>query len=128
MKDVLIDTHVFIWLVENDDSLPVTIKDELEQTENVFVSVASFWEISIKVKLGKLALSCHFDEIKTRFLATRFQLLPITLNDTIKLYHLPLHHKDPFDRILVSQAINNSLVFVSRDSLLDYYPIERFWL
>ncbi|GBF80790.1 type II toxin-antitoxin system VapC family toxin [Aphanothece sacrum] len=128
MSNVLIDTHVFIWLAENDSSLPVAIKDYLENTENVFVSVASFWEISIKVKIGKLALSCDFNDIETRFLDTRFKLLSITLKDTIKLYDLPLHHKDPFDRILIAQSINNSLVLVSRDQIFDNYSIHRFWL
>jgi PIN domain nuclease of toxin-antitoxin system len=71
--------------------------------------------------------SCDFNSIEERFAATRFNLLSITLKDTIQLYNLPLHHKDPFDRILVSQAINNSLVLVSRDQILDGYPIQRLW-
>ncbi|MGB5593308.1 MAG: type II toxin-antitoxin system VapC family toxin [Crocosphaera sp.] len=128
MSDVLIDTHVFIWLVENDPSLPVDLVEYLENTENVFVSVASFWEISIKIKIGKLALSCDFNDIETRFLATRFKLLSISLKDTITLYNLPLYHKDPFDRILIAQSINNSLVLVSRDKMFDNYSVNRFWL
>ncbi|MFM7714900.1 MAG: type II toxin-antitoxin system VapC family toxin, partial [Microcystis sp.] len=127
MKSALIDTHVFIWLVEDDPILSVSLRDILENTDNVFVSIASFWEISIKVKIGKLSLCSDFENIGTRFAATRFKLLSITLRDTIKLYHLPLHHKDPFDRILVAQAINNSLILVIRDNTLDSYPIQRLW-
>jgi PIN domain nuclease of toxin-antitoxin system len=128
MDSVLIDTHVFIWLAEADPTLPNSIKDILENTDNVFVSIASFWEISIKLKIGKLSLYCDFNTIEDSFATTRFKLLSITLKDTIQLYNLPLHHKDPFDRILVSQAINNSLVVVSRDQTLDSYPIQRLWI
>ncbi len=127
MNSVLIDTHVFIWLSEDDSALPISIRDIIENTDNVFVSIASFWEISIKLKIGKLSLYSDFNSIETRFAATRFKLLSITLKDTIQLYHLPLHHKDPFDRILVSQAINNSLILASRDRTLDRYPIQRLW-
>jgi PIN domain nuclease of toxin-antitoxin system len=128
MNSVLIDTHVFIWLTEDDPNLPVAIRDTLENMDNVFVSIASFWEISIKLKIGKLCLCDDFNSIEASFQATRFKLLPITLKDTIQLYNLPLHHKDPFDRILVSQAINHSLILVSRDQALDDYPIQRLWL
>ncbi|MBE9204597.1 type II toxin-antitoxin system VapC family toxin [Synechocystis salina LEGE 06099] len=128
MNSVLIDTHVFIWLAEDDSNLPVTTKDTLENMDNVFVSIASFWEISIKLKIGKLSLCGDFNSIEASFQTTRFKLLPITLKDTIKLYNLPLHHKDPLDRILVSQAINHSLILVSRDQALDDYPIQRLWL
>ena len=128
MNSVLIDTHVFIWLAEDDPNLPVTTRDTLENMDNVFVSIASFWEISIKLKIGKLSLCDDFNSIEASFRATRFKLLPITLKDTIQLYNLPLHHKDPFDRILVSQAINHSLILVSRDQALDDYPVQRLWL
>ena len=128
MNSILIDTHVFIWLAEDDPNLPVAIRDTLENMDNVFVSIASFWEISIKLKIGKLSLCDDFNSIEASFQATRFKLLPITLKDTIQLYNLPLHHKDPFDRILVSQAINHSLILVSRDQALDDYPIQRLWL
>jgi PIN domain nuclease of toxin-antitoxin system len=115
-------------LAEDDPNLPVTTRHTLENMDNVFVSIASFWEISIKLKIGKLSLCDDFNSIEASFQATRFKLLPITLKDTIQLYNLPLHHKDPFDRILVSQAINHSLILVSRDQALDDYPIQRLWL
>lgn len=128
MNSVLIDTHVFIWLAEDDPNLPVTTRHTLENMDNVFVSIASFWEISIKLKIGKLSLCDDFNSIEASFQAARFKLLPITLKDTIQLYNLPLHHKDPFDRILVSQAINHFLILASRDQALDDYPIQRLWL
>lgn len=127
MDSILLDTHVFIWLAEADGNLPVSLRDLIENTDNVFVSIASFWEISIKIKIGKLSLLSDFNDIESSFESTRFKLLPISLKDTIQLCNLPLHHKDPFDRILVAQAMNHSLILISRDVAFDNYPIQRVW-
>jgi len=124
MNSLLLDTHVFVWLAENDPSLPVNIRDIIENANNVFVSIVSFWEISIKLKTGKLSLLSDFNEIEADFESTRFQLLPISIKDTIQLYQLPFYHKDPFDRILIAQAINHSLVLVSCDPKFDGYPVQ----
>lgn len=67
MDSILLDTHVFIWLAENDSNLPVSIRDAIENTDNVFVSIASFWEISIKIKIGKLSLLSDFNDIESSF-------------------------------------------------------------
>ena len=115
MSSLLLDTHAFIWLSEDDSMLPTPLRDRIEQTDNVFVSIASFWEISIKLSLGKLALTTNFNDIETKFNATRFQLLPISIQDTIKLSQLPLHHRDPFDRIIIAQSISHSLPIVSSE-------------
>jgi PIN domain nuclease of toxin-antitoxin system len=130
MSLLLLDTHAFIWLVEEDPKLPTSIKARINETQNVFVSIASFWEISIKVKKEQLFLTCEFDEIEARFLETELQLLPISIQDTIQQYHLPFYlkeHKDPFDRIIISQALNRSLPLVSKDHEFDAYPIEKVW-
>ncbi|MFB2971637.1 type II toxin-antitoxin system VapC family toxin [Aerosakkonema sp. BLCC-F183] len=97
MDSILLDTHAFIWLAEDDPNLPVSLRNAIENTDNVFVSIASFWEISIKIKIGKLSLLSDFNEMESSFQSTRFKLLPISLKDTIQLYNLPLYHKDPFD-------------------------------
>ncbi|WP_413160198.1 type II toxin-antitoxin system VapC family toxin [Capilliphycus salinus ALCB114379] len=128
MSSILLDTHAFIWLSEDDQSLPTSLRDRIEATDNVFVSIASFWEISIKVTIGKIVLQNDFNDIEDRFEATRFKLLPISIKDTILLHQLPLHHKDPFDRILIAQAMNHSFPIVSRDSAFDAYPISRVWV
>ena len=72
MSSLLLDTHAFIWLSEDDPMLLASLRDRIEQTDNVFVSIASFWEISIKLSLGKLALTTNFNDIETKFNATRF--------------------------------------------------------
>lgn len=79
MGSILLDTHTFIWLSEDAPNLPVSTRDMIEDTDEVFVSIASFWEISIKLSIGKLSLQTDFDEIESRFAATRFQLLPISI-------------------------------------------------
>jgi PIN domain nuclease of toxin-antitoxin system len=107
--------------------LPMPLRDRIEQTDNVFVSIASFWEISIKLFLGKLTLTDDLNNIETKFNSTRFQLLPISIQDTIKLSQLPLHHRDPFDCIIIAQAISHTLAIVSVDTAFDAYPIQRIW-
>ena len=128
MSSILLDTHTSIWLSEDDPSLPVSTNAMIEDTDNVFVSIASFWEISIKLTIGKLFLQTDLEDIETRFDATKFQLLPISIQDTILLRKLPLYHKDPFDRILISQAITRSIPLVSRDSEFSPYPLELLWV
>jgi PIN domain nuclease of toxin-antitoxin system len=127
MSSILLDTHAFIWLSEDDPTLPVSIREMIEATDNVFVSIASFWEIAIKLSIGKISLKTDFNDVEVRFNSTKFRLLPISIKDTIQLRQLPLHHKDPFDRILIAQAIDRSMPLVSRDSALDTYPVQRVW-
>jgi PIN domain nuclease of toxin-antitoxin system len=130
MSAILLDTHAFIWLVEDDPKLPLSVKERIEATDDIFVSIASFWEIGIKLKKQQIFLSCDFNQIETQFLATDLQLLPISIQDTIQQYNLPFYlaeHKDPFDRILISQAINRSLPLASKDKEFDAYPINKIW-
>lgn len=127
MSSLLLDTHTFIWLSEDDPNLPTTLRDKIENTDHVFVSIVSFWEISIKLNIGKISLRDDFNDIESRFKSTRFTLLPISIKDTIQLCQLPIHHKDPFDRILIAQAINRSLIVASRDAVFDAYKIQRLW-
>jgi PIN domain nuclease of toxin-antitoxin system len=131
MSSILLDTHVFIWLAEDNPKLPLVVRDRIETTDNVFVSIASFWEIAIKLKKEQIFLTCNFDEIESRFALTEFQLLPISIKDTIQLYNLPFYlkdHKDPFDRLLIAQAISRSLPLASCDQHFDAYPIEKVWV
>ncbi len=127
MSSILLDTHTFIWLSEDDPNLPTSLRTTIENTDQVLVSIVSFWEISIKLNIGKISLKEDFNSIETRFQETKFILLPISITDTIQLSHLPTHHKDPFDRILIAQAINRSLPIASRDVAFDVYNVQRLW-
>ncbi|MBC7970503.1 MAG: type II toxin-antitoxin system VapC family toxin [Verrucomicrobia bacterium] len=130
MSSILLDTHAFIWLAENDQKLPTSVRETIEATDNVFVSIVSFWEISIKLKKERIFLACDFNDIESRFESTGFQLLSISIKDTIQLYNLPFYlkeHKDPFDRLLIAQAISRSLPLASCDKCFNAYPIQRVW-
>lgn len=124
---MLLDTHALLWFLDNDDRLPTYTKQQIENTETVFVSIVSLWEIAIKVNIGKLALKTTFFAIQQNLTALEIDIVPITFADTETYLSLPLHHRDPFDRILVAQAINLTLILVSRDAHLDAYPIQRLW-
>lgn len=127
MSQILLDTHALIWFVSNDAKLPDTVREKIETSKTVFFSIVSLWEIAIKLNIGKLSLKGEFENIEPRMVEAGITTLPVTFADTVQYRHLPLHHRDPFDRILVAQAINYNLVLISRDIAFDAYPIQRMW-
>ncbi|MEG4458139.1 type II toxin-antitoxin system VapC family toxin [Microcoleus sp. N9_A1] len=127
MNRLLLDTHALIWFVSNDTNLPVSTRDKIESADDVFLSIASLWEMAIKLNIGKLPLQGNFEDIEPQLIAAGITILPVTFADTVQFRYLPLHHRDPFDRILVAQAINHSLVLVSRDVAFDAYYLQRLW-
>lgn len=124
---LLLDTHALIWFLDNDTRLPATTRTQIETTPTVFVSIASLWEISIKANIGKLDLSAPFSTIEPNLVALGITQLPITFKDLEIYLSLPLHHRDPFDRILIAQTINHSLLLVSQDTQIDAYAMQRLW-
>ncbi len=126
---MLLDTHTLLWFINGDSRLPTSVKRQIEDTESVFVSLASIWEIAIKVSVGKLTLLTPLETIKLNMISLSILELPITFEDAITYISLPLNsdHRDPFDRMLISQAINRSLIITSADKKLDTYPIQRLW-
>jgi PIN domain nuclease of toxin-antitoxin system len=84
--------------------------------------------MAIKLNIGKLPLQGNFEDIEPQLIAAGITILPLTFADTVQFRYLPLHHRDPFDRILVAQAINHSLVLISRDVAFDAYDLQRVWL
>ncbi|NEO87701.1 MAG: type II toxin-antitoxin system VapC family toxin [Spirulina sp. SIO3F2] len=127
MMAYLLDTHVFIWLTANDTTLPTTIREQIDTAETVYLSIASLWEIAIKLKLGKLSLKQDYERIGVELEDSDIELLPIQFADTVQVRHLEMHHRDPFDRMIIAQAITNSLTIVSADAAFDAYPIQRLW-
>lgn len=124
----LLDTHTFIWFVEGDTQLSEKVRKAIEVrgAEN-FVSIASLWEIAIKVSLGKLELKTPFPRILDEIVRNGFKLLPIAFEDTLTLSSLPFHHRDPFDRIIISQCIAQNMAVLSKDSIFDSYEITVIW-
>ncbi|EGJ33940.1 MULTISPECIES: type II toxin-antitoxin system VapC family toxin [Moorena] len=127
MTFFLLDTHTFIWLSENDQNLPKRLRDMIDVADSVYLSIASLWEIAIKLNLGKLSLQRSYQTIESELQSSDISLLPIAFIDTLQISNLPLHHRDPFDRMLIAQAMNRSLVLISRDNKFDAYPIQRLW-
>jgi PIN domain nuclease of toxin-antitoxin system len=125
---LLLDTHTFLWFLTGDSMLSGKAKKVIENTEyEKYISIASFWEIAIKHSLGKLELNVPFDELKKESIKNGFQILPITFEDIAQLNTLPFHHRDPFDRIILSQAIENGLTLVSCDSNFRQYNHHLVW-
>ncbi len=128
MSELLLDTHTLIWFSENDRNLSSALKEQIESADFVYVSIASLWEIAIKISLGKLALQADYADIEAQLPAAGILLLPISFADTVRVCNLPFHHRDPFDRILIAQAIERSLVLVSRDRVFTAYPVRQLWI
>jgi PIN domain nuclease of toxin-antitoxin system len=124
---MLLDTHTLLWFLNDDIQLPVTVRQRIEAADDVFVSIASLWEISIKLNIGKLMLTTPFESIDADIAASNIVILPITFADTVRYRSLPLHHRDPFDRMLVAQAIDRDYILVSRDGALDAYGVTLLW-
>ena len=124
----LLDTHTVIWFINGDLDLSDKARKLVEShpTAN-FVSVATLWEIAIKVSLKKLELSGGFSEIKSQLDQNGFQLLPITWEDTLLIASLPFHHRDPFDRILIAQSMNNRMSIITKDEDFKKYPVSLLW-
>ena len=127
MSELLLDTHTFIWFSENAPNLSVALKEQMESADRVYLSIASLWEIAIKISIGKLTLQSDYADIEAQLPAAGILLLPISFADTVRVSNLPFHHRDPFDRILIAQSINHSLVLVSRDEMFDAYAVQRLW-
>jgi len=125
---ILVDTQAFIWFVEDDKQLPEKVKIELEDIDNsIVISIASLWEMAIKMTLGKLQLGCNIEEMIDKVYQNGFEILPILPDHIIKLSKLDYFHRDPFDRIIISQGLSENMVIVSSDKVFDEYRIKRKW-
>ena len=126
--NILLDTHAFLWFLGGNPELSERARTLIEDTQNeIYISIASFWEIAIKNSLGKLTLDVPFVELKTEAIKNSFQILPITFEDTLQLNTLPFHHRDPFDRIIISQAKENNLTLLSCDNNFAQYKVNLLW-
>ena len=125
----LLDTHTFLWAVLDDPRLSDKVRALMLNADNeLLVSPASYWEIAIKISLGKYTLDDDFEAFMERqTVYSEFTLLPISLKHAAVVASLPFHHRDPFDRLLVAQAISEGIPIVSIDRALDLYPLTRIW-
>jgi PIN domain nuclease of toxin-antitoxin system len=124
---VLIDTHVLLWGLQDEAKLSNRVRDLLPAAE-VWISVASIWEIITKVQVGKLDLPGPVgDYVAAKLRANGVSVLPLTFDHVRRLEQIPLHHRDPFDRILVAQSVAESMPLVTADPQLKKYSVEVIW-
>ncbi len=123
---ILLDTQIWIWMRSAPKRMSAKVRRQLEDERNVLLlSAAVPWEIALKVRLGKLRLPCGVEEfVTTRSAETRVTPLPITQLHAMESAALPLHHLDPFDRILIAQARVESVAILSADSAFDAYDVK----
>ena len=126
---ILLDTHTFLWWVTNDSRLSKSVIEVIEDPEvEVLLSVVTPWEMVIKVGIGKLQLT-DTPEVLVREQRSRhhFQILPIKLEHVLKVGALPDHHKDPFDRLLIAQSLEENVPLVTDDPLIQRYVLNILW-
>jgi len=125
----LLDTHTFYWFIEDHPRLSATAKAFIvDGTNEILLSVASLWEMVIKISLGKLTVSGSFAPYITQQLtASNIGLLDISLVHVAAVVRLLFHHRDPFDRLLIAQAQVEQIPLISVDSVFDTYAVRRLW-
>lgn len=122
---ILIDTHIFLWFINDDPQFSPELKALLESDIDIILSIASLWEIAIKVSLNKLKLPGSIDGfLAEQIHINQIELLPITISHLAIVSKLPLHHRDPFDRLIIAQSIAEAFPLVSVDSIFAQYPIH----
>lgn len=128
MTGVLLDTHTLIWMVADENKLGDHARDILDSELRKWMSPVNYWEMAIKIKLGKLVLASDYDEFFEDMINMyALDVLHIEPRHTSLLTTLPLYHKDPFDRLLIAQAVVEEMPIISVDTWFDSYQVERIW-
>ena len=117
-----------MWFVSGDSKLPVSVRDKIKDiNQPCFLSIASLWEITIKMQLGKLILNISLNELLAYVDRNQIEIVQITYDHLLKLSNLPGHHGDPFDRLIISQAIAEKFILITRDKGLKKYKVKQQW-
>ncbi|MCC6298186.1 MAG: type II toxin-antitoxin system VapC family toxin [Anaerolineales bacterium] len=127
--NLLLDPHAFLWFIAGNASLSETARSAIEDVNNNrYLSVASLWEIAIKISIGKFVLDEPFEILIPEELAkNRIELLDISVAHTALVASMPFHHRDPFDRLILAQAKVEEMTLVSADTAFDAYDVTRLW-
>lgn len=126
---LLLDTHTLLWFFSGNDKISDTAKILIENPQNhKFISIASIWEMAIKQSQGKLDLEVTAAQyVKEKLIADDFSLLPVQIEHLELISSLPFHHRDPFDRLLISQSITEQIPILSSDKAFNQYSVKRIW-
>ena len=126
--DLILDTHTFLWFIDGNHEISTIVKNKITNPKTVkYISIASIWEIAIKLNIGKLHLDFDFEKIGEIIYQNGFEILDLSLNHILDLTNLENHHKDPFDRIIISQAKTEKLGIITKDSNFKYYKVKTIW-
>ena len=124
----LLETHTLLWWVEGTGDLSSAVQNRLDDRANdLLISVATPWELAIKTKTGKLDARRLLRDLEQGLLCDQLAVLQAETRHVIRAGYLPSHHKDPFDRLLVAQALDLHLPIISSDQTLDLYGVQRIW-
>jgi PIN domain nuclease of toxin-antitoxin system len=128
---LLLDTHTFLWFIGKNPKISLEARNQITNNNNpdqLYLSMASLWEIAIKVSLGKLTLHESYEVLFPQQLNINgIKKLDIAVSHTTLVAKLPFHHNDPFDRLLIAQAITENMTIISADTAFDAYGITRLW-
>lgn len=126
--DLLLDTHILIWFLTGNERLTASTKSAIKNlNNNCYISIASIWEMALKTRIGKLELSFSFEDLKNLIIQNQIDILPIDFEHIQLLTTLPLHHSDPFDRMIIAQAITEDFILISNDKLFEKYNEIRLF-
>ena len=126
--NLILDTHSLLWYISGDKQLPSKVIEIINQSSNrCFISIASIWEIAIKLSLEKLEINGGFKTIEDFLIDNDFELLPIDIDDLKKILTMEFHHRDPFDRMIVAQALTTNSLIITKDASLQKYEVEILW-
>jgi PIN domain nuclease of toxin-antitoxin system len=124
----LLDTHTFLWAIADDRRLSRKAQQIFTGPNDLWLSVASVWEILIKVNAGKLLFPKPASPyLLKKLVENRIEVLSISLDHVLRIETMPVHHRDPFDRILIAQSLEEKLPIVTSDPLFAHYPVELTW-
>ena len=127
--NLLLDTNAFLWMSLDSPRLSETAREVMSDTDNdLYISAVSYWEIAIKVSIGKYSLTESLDDFVGREIVTnRLIPLAIDIDHAARVSTLPFHHRDPFDRMLIAQSVVEGFPIMGSDSVFDQYGVARIW-
>jgi len=124
----LLDTHTLIWFPEGDSSLSAKASNPIEDEENQkYISIASLWKMGIKLSLGKLELKTTFETFLKELSLTDIKILPISPYHALRISQLEFFHKDPFNRLIISQSLEDNLPVIGKDPDFPLYNLATYW-
>lgn len=124
----LVDTHAALWFLSEDDALSHRARGIIESLKNIYISIASLWEISIKHSIHKLDIILpDINEFFENYIITTYSVLNIAPNHIKAVAKLPFIHRDPFDRMLVAQAKTENMTLITCDQFIPQYPVQMLW-